>query len=114
MDIKTSLLRSFGDLRDIKKNLFLSNFIGLYLFEDVYTKHDTGGMMVESNIHSNKCRSSLQDISKYFLFKLYLCHLERVSQTNIHSVYNRIECMRADVAVTYLSRNLNFCDIKHD
>ena len=54
MDIKTSLLRSFGDLRDIKKNLFLSNFIGLYLFEDVDTKHDTGGMMVESNIHLNK------------------------------------------------------------
>ena len=54
MDIKTSLLRSFGDLRDIKKNLFLSNFIGLYLFEDLHTKHDTGGMMEESNIHSNK------------------------------------------------------------
>lgn len=57
MDIKTSLLRSFGDLRDIKKNLFLSNFIGLYLFQHVYTKHDTAGMMVEINIHSNKCRS---------------------------------------------------------
>ena len=57
MDIKTSLLRSFGDLRDIKKNLFLSNFIGLYLFQHVYTKHDTAGMMVGINIHSNKCRS---------------------------------------------------------
>ena len=49
MDIKTSLLRSFGDLRDIRKNLFLSNFIGLYLFQHVYTKHDTAGMMVEIN-----------------------------------------------------------------
>ena len=57
MDIKTSLLRSFGDLRDIKKNLFLSNFIGLYLFEDVYTKHDTDGMNLENNVHSYNCGS---------------------------------------------------------
>ena len=54
MDIKTSLLRSFGDLRDIKKNLFLSNFIGLYLFQHVYTKHDTAGMMVDREQYTFK------------------------------------------------------------
>ena len=68
MDIKTSLLRSFGDLRDIKKNLFLSNFIGLYLFQHVYTKHDTAGMIAESNIHSNKCRS--------YVTKIHLCNYQ--------------------------------------
>ena len=68
MDIKTSLLRSFGDLRDIKKNLFLSNFIGLYLFQHDYTKRDTAGMMVESNIHSNKC--------PLYVTKIHLCNYQ--------------------------------------